>query len=517
MKPPSPNFPIADEPLPPKAEQTPSGKHWSVGAAGLVGAKILALAFNIAVPLLLARKLDLQSLGIYRQVFLAATSVLGIVPLGFSMNVFYFFPRNPQLRGRIASNTVTHLSIVAGLVLAAFLAFPGIVPLITKDPATAAYAPWVGALGGLWIVAFFIDVAPIAAGETQFASTAIVLTNCTRAATIFTTAWVFGTIQAILIAAVLHACAQAAFVFYYLRSRFPDFPGNVDFRLWLEQISYMGRIVPPLMISVLLTELPPYFVSFRFNPAAYAVYASGWLNIPISQILLESAGSLLIPQIGMLESSGRRDEIIRLALAASRKLAIFLFPLSVLFAIVNHEFIVFLYTEKLAASAPIFIANVSVLPFAIFMSDPISRAFPQHQMAQLRVRLAIILTMFAGLWVGTTYFGLIGAAVVTAVTLCSERLIIGWFWFRKLGSRLSVLAPAFRQLGKIALATATAGVAGFFARSLVAHRLSPFWILAIVGVVFALVYISAFLLLDIPTDDEKDFVSTRVRRVLGWA
>ena len=70
-------------------------------AAWILFAKLLAFSFNIALPLLLVRRLSLSEFGLYKQSFLVVGTVSTILPLGFAMTAYYFLPREKENRGTI--------------------------------------------------------------------------------------------------------------------------------------------------------------------------------------------------------------------------------------------------------------------------------------------------------------------------------------------------------------------------------------------------------------------------------
>jgi hypothetical protein len=99
----------------------------------------------------------------------------------------------------------------------------------------------------LWIVSSLLEIVPIANQEIKLASVAIVCVHLTR--TIFYLAAVlsFGTVRALIYAAVLQGVLQTAILGWYLQSRFPGFWRCFNLAVMRRQLSY----TPPIGFGAL--------------------------------------------------------------------------------------------------------------------------------------------------------------------------------------------------------------------------------------------------------------------------
>ena len=68
-----------------------------------MGARTIAFVSNVALPLVLVRRLNQHEFGLYKQVFLIVGSAVITLPVGFTMSAYYFLPRE-EAKGRIVLN-----------------------------------------------------------------------------------------------------------------------------------------------------------------------------------------------------------------------------------------------------------------------------------------------------------------------------------------------------------------------------------------------------------------------------
>jgi len=179
--------------------------------------------------------------------------------------------------------------------------------------------------------------------------------------------------------------------------------------------------------------------------------------------------------------------------------------------VMGREFLTFLFTRQYAGSWPIFAINLTLLPLSIFVSDPIMRAYAEQRKFLPKLYLALVVLLFAALWVGTSKFGLIWAiSVVVGVSIIGRAAT----WM-KIGSMLDIRLrdiKLLKDVGKIALAAAVAAIVTALVRTAVI-RMSPLSMLVIGAIVFGLVFLAGILLLGLPTLEERGLVKKQLSRL----
>jgi O-antigen/teichoic acid export membrane protein len=479
----------------------------------LVVGRTLAFGFSLAIPILLVRRLPQHEFGLYKQAFLIINSAVTLLPLGFGMTAFYFLPREERYRRHAVFNVVFFTTAVATLFGVLLSLFPTTLILLFKEPAAVAFAPWIAAVVVLSVVGSFLEIVTIANQEVRLATLVILGVQITRATLFLVAAVAAGTVRAVLFAAVLQGVVQVAVLLRYLSSRFPGFWRAVDFAFLRRQLAYAIPFGVAGFLYSLQIDLHNYFVSHDFGATAYAIYSVGCFQLPLLGILMESIGGVLIPRISLLQRDGETREIVLLTARAMRKLALVYLPAYVFLLVVRREFIVALFTDRYLASVPLFAVNLTLIPLAIFFSDPIMRAFAEHRVYLIKLHAGIVVGLTATLPFAIARFGLMGSIVTVVVFSAIGRAAA----LLKIATILHVErrdVRLFKDLAKTAGAAAVAGGLTALARPLMAG-VPPLMALAACGAWFGLTYTAAVFASGIVTVEERAFLMNYVRRLTG--
>ncbi len=485
-------------------------------ALWLVVGKTAAAVFNIAVPLLLVRLLTVREFGVYKQLFLLLDTGLVILPLGFALSAFYFFPREPSRKAHVVGHIVLVYALVGGLGALLVAGFPALPAALLNTRDLAAYAPILGLAMLLWVGSSFIEFVAIANGETRLAALVVLGMQLLRSGLLVAAGVAFASVRALAIAAVVYGVLQSAVVFWYVRTRFSDTRERVDWRLMRSQLMYALPLAYAGLFWWLQGFVHHYFVSNRFGAAAYAVYAVGCFQLPIVNIVHESVGSVVIRRVSELRRRNETQELVRLATQTVRSLAAFAFPMYALLLVTGREFITVLFTRQYLASWPIFAVNLSLIPLAIVspICDAVFRACPEELPFFIKARTALAVPLLAGLWIVTARYSLVGAvAVVVGVTLL-ERFVLAVRTARVLGLTWRDLGR-FGDVVRLGGAVGIAGVATYIIRGvLIARELTaPLVLLTICSALFAVLWVGAVFLFRIPTPQERNVVRQWLTRL----
>lgn len=390
-------------------------------AAWILIAKVTSFALAIAVPLLLARRLDQTEFGFYKQVFLIIASANALLPFGFGMSAYYFLPRETERRGAVVLNILIFNALVGFAAAALLFFFPNSLVWLFGDALMANFAPALGLAIWLWIFSTFLETLVIANNEPRLAMVFIVFSQFSKAVFFLAAAILFGTVSSLIWAAVAQAALQTVILFVYAKQRFPELFRVFDFGLLKRQFAYTLPFGLSGWLSTGQTDAHNYFVSRRFTPADFAIYSVGGFELPLVGILAESISSVLIPLMSRLSASEDKREIVETSARVTRKLALVYFPLYAFLFITADAFITTLFTANYASSVPIFRINLTLLPCAVLVLDPITRAYKEIGYFLLRLRLALFGLMIPALWYATTNFGLLETSAVVVAFALTER------------------------------------------------------------------------------------------------
>jgi O-antigen/teichoic acid export membrane protein len=471
-------------------------------ASWLTFAKTVGFVFSIALPLLVARRMDPEQVGVYKQVFLVVGTALNLLPLAFQMSAYYFLPREPDRQRETVLNILLILTLVGALGCYALYLYPSILTAVFYQPELLQYSRLIGVTILLWIIGAALETIPIANDEIRLATVFIISIQASRALVFVTAAAVYGTVRSLIYAAIIHGAIQTTVLIWYLQSRFPGFWHRFDWAMLRRQSSYAVPLGAAAVLYVMQSDLHNYFVSNRFAPGLFAVYSFGTLQLPLIGLIQEASNAVLITKVGVLEQQNETREIIFLTARAARKLAAVYFPVYAVLMVVGPEFIRFLFTNRYRDSWPIFAVNLTMLPVSILLLDPICRAHSTERFFLLRLRMGIIAVQALVLFFWALRLGLIGVISVVVATNITERVITSVHFGRLLGVIRKDLF-LLRDVGKLAMAALTAALACATLRFFLIGA-APFVILAACGSLFALVYLVSIHLSRVPTSGEYE-------------
>jgi len=470
-------------------------------AALLVAANVAALVMSFALPLVLVRMLSRTEFGLYKQAFQIMASALSLLNLQVAVSVFYFMAREPGKKLQVAMNVLIFYGLLGALVALFFLLYPEWVTLIFQSAELVPHTRLLGFAILFWLVPTGIEGVPIAAGDVRVASVLIVAAQFTKAILMLVAALVFGSITAILWAAIIQGALQTAFLLGYIRHRFGRLLAPIDWPLFKAQLSNALPFGIGGIAAVAQMDLHNYFVSYHFDPATFAIYAVGCFQLPLLGLLTGSLSVALNPEVAQYEKEGNYQGIYLVWVQAMRHLAFFLAPTYALLLLARREFITALFTSDYEASVPIFTINLFSVLLAIMLHLPVLRVFDQLKYVRLKLYLMLLPVTWVALYLGLRTAGLVGIAAavifVQALDVAINVTIIG----RKLGLQRRDL----RRLASLLCPAAAAGialvVAGLVKLSL-AHQ-SPLLVLVACSAVFGCVYLASALAVGAVTETEK--------------
>ena len=489
-----------------------TGVSLTARAIWLLVAKILAFGLNVALPLLLVRRLTQAEFGLYKQVFLVVGTALALLPLGFQMSAFYFLPRERERQGEIVLNIVLFQLVMAGVGGLVLFLFPNLLATIFQGSDVASYGPSIAFVVFFWVLSSHLEVLSLAHEESRLSTIFIISSQLSKTLLLLLAATMFGSVAALIYAALIQGIIQTVILLLYLNSRFPRFWARFEWSVLRMQLSYSLPFAFAGLLYTLLTDLHHYFVSNRFDAATYALYAIGCFNIPLVGILSESIAAVMIPAVSRLQKQADHREILVLTARVMRKLSMVFLPLYAFLIVMGREFLTALFTPQYSASWPIFAINLTMLPLSIMVLDPIMRAYAEHRnfLPKLYSVLSILLAL--ALWLGIGRFGLVAAIATVVVVHMIGRLATAI----KVAYMLDVRwedATLLKDVGKVAIAAAVAAIITALGRILLSD-LSPLPSLAVGAAIFGVAFTGGTVLLNILTVEERQYVRRWVWRPL---
>ncbi len=468
----------------------------AVQAFWLTFAKFVAAIFGILLPILLVRILSQHEFGVYKQFFLFSATATNFAAFSVAVSAFYFMPRQPQRGGQIALNILVYNLVVGALPLLVLIFYPQALNLVFRSGDLQPYALLLGVFVLLLLNANLVETIPTAMQDVKSSTVFVVGTQLVRAIAIVLAAVVFQTVRSTVLASIFAAALSVMVLLQYLYRRFGPFWRHFDLHFFKEQLAYALPLGAYGAIWVFRKDLDNYFVSYMYSPSEYAIYAIAWVEVPLINLFLESMLSVMVVRISALHQEGRIEDIRNVLAQAINRLATVQFPIYAVLLVAGRDLIVFFYTKRYEASAPIFYITITLILLNVFIYDPIVRAYVELRKFILVVRIAVFVALFLVLAPVIHHFGMIGAAVTAVLGDLTERLIVGTRICRTIGAtrRDFLLLTGVLRVATVATvaALAAAGVRHLAMGQLLFVRL------AFTGISFAAVYLAGFYLWRLP-------------------
>jgi O-antigen/teichoic acid export membrane protein len=263
------------------------------------------------------------------------------------------------------------------------------------------------------MVSMALEVVLISRGRYLWASATYAISDIARAAAFIVPVLLFRQLEWLLKGAVIVAALRVAITLFYFRR---EFRGSFkpDGALLRNQLAYALPFGLAVAIEILQASLPQYVVSHLFDPATFAIFAVGCLQIPLVDFAASPTSDVMMVKMQECLTKGRTRAVLGIWHDTTWKLALLFLPLAAFLMVDAREIIVFLFTRRYSASAPIFMVWSTMILLASLQVDGVMRVFAQTRLllALNLMRLAII----AGLihW-SLGEFHLLGAALVTVL------------------------------------------------------------------------------------------------------
>lgn len=429
----------------------------------LMGGRGVAVAITFVLPLVLARILTPDLFGTYRQLLLVVTTVYGIAQLGMAESLFYFIPADPGRAGAYAGNAMLTLAAAGAVIAVAVTLVQSPIAGALDNPALQGLLALVGGYLALMLVSAPLEIVLVSRGRHTAASVAYAISDIGRALSMLLPALVWRRLDALFAGAILFAAVRAAWAVIACRREF-----GAELRADPPYLGLQLRYALPLQLAAALeiaqANFHSYVVAGRFDPATFAVYSIGCLQIPLVDLVASSACNVMMVRMRQRMAPDEPAAIMPIWRDTARKLALLLVPLLCLLGLAAHDLITVLFTDVYAASVPVFRIWLLVLLLA---------AVPVH--GPLRVlddTRVLALQTFAKLLIVAVFtipflaiFGLPGAVLVALAAMLFGKSLLLVRLAKRTGSPLARVLP-WRSYAGIALAAAAAAAPAIAVREI---------------------------------------------------
>lgn len=421
----------------------------------LIVGRLTGFVFAFGIPVALTRLLDQGSFGGYKQFFLVAGLLVGILPLGLDASLYFFIPQHRERAGHYlaqAAATAVGIGTATGGLL---WLFKDTVAGWLNSPLLAAVMPWLVIYLLCETVGQMVERTVVIEGQVQLAALVFAGSDAVRAAALVVPALLTRSVFWVAVGAAVYGLARlaagAGWVLWQYRDRFAAGWRAVQFR---DQCAYGMPFGGGAAVENLLQRFHGLYVAGTYPAAAFATYAVGTQQIAPVQIFFRSLFEVTLVRMSEHFAAGRQGEMRQLWSRLIAKQAAAVVPLVMVLWLLADAFIEGVFTRAYVGAVPVFRISLALVPLTMLNDHCVLRACGRTKFI-LVANLAALGATLVAVPMLTGVLGMRGAALGWVVGLATMKLV-GLLKVRELlGLRIRQVLP-WSDLLKYALGGAVA-------------------------------------------------------------
>jgi O-antigen/teichoic acid export membrane protein len=420
-------------------------------------ANISDFAVQLLTPIVLVRVLDETGFGSYRLLWLAAATLLAIVPLGMPVSLLYFLPRH-DLRGQAVFVRQTLLYMAAAAALSALALSPWN-PLLPDSLRTMAGADLAAPLFcALWAFSSVLDVLLNAQRRIELQAGLIFGLALLRGASVIAAA-LLGGINAVIAILALLAATKALLLLVIATARYGRHLWVGGMSRWPEQAKYALPVGANSAVNLLGHQADHWLVVALFGAVQYGVYSIGAAALAVGGVMRAAVSSVIFPEMSRAEAEGDLAKVLSLNKRSNVACALFVVPVLVFLFAAASPLVRLIYTDVYAGAIPVVRLNVVAFLIPIVEMSTVMLVLRQGPFFLRLNTVALIVALLAS-YAGSQAWGMPGAVVGVIAGNLLGTCVSYARAARLLALPVSALQE-WRTLARIAAAAIIAGVAAY--------------------------------------------------------
>jgi O-antigen/teichoic acid export membrane protein len=416
-------------------------------------------ALQLAMPVILVRCLDVTSFGQYRLLWLLASTALAIAPAFMPQALFYFLPRaEGRQRALVLGNVLLFLLVAGGVAALLVTGWNPLLPLAARNLFFATHG--ISALFlMLWVIASMFDVLPTAEGKVRWQANSTMLVALLRTLLLGGAAWASHSIVWVVGAMLAVALIKLLMLAHYLWAE--NAGGKLGFQRGLlkTQLAYALPFAMGNALFLMRIQADQWVVATMLAPALFATFSIAIVLQPVATLIRLPVYNAMMPRLHGAYAKGDLPEIIRLITKSNGATAFLLLPIAGALFTLAPELVSIVYTDRYQQTAPIMQVYIIGMMGNAFAVGHVLPALEKGRFATINNAVCLVVSVALSL-LGVLYFGLIGAAFGSVISLMLSELWSGKVVADKLGISIGRLL-SLRDLMPTLFATGVA-IAGVY-------------------------------------------------------
>ncbi len=383
----------------------------------LSSGQALTALVGVASAAVLARVFSQHDYGTYRQTFLAYTFAVPFVTLGFDRALYYFLPgEEKRSRGILTENLLWLLG--AGAILSLFLLAGGnrLLAMRFNNPDLGGLLLLLIPYPLLMLPAVSLSACLMARNRAEqvagfnVGSRIVLFLACVVPCLIWPAPAV-AVVGSVVGAAITTGAALILMFRACNTGRWvPTWEGL------REQVRFSIPLGLATLLGTVSLSLDQVLVASLCSTTTFAVYVNGAMEIPLIGMVTGSVTSVVMVEYARLYKEGQISEIVELIHRVMVKCALILIPVMAFLLCVAPELMRLLYGKPYEGSATFFRIYLLLLPVRILTFGAILTATGNSRHVLIQAVLHVF-SQFLAAWYGIHWFGPIGAAFASIVTM----------------------------------------------------------------------------------------------------
>src|SRR4051812_13321540 len=451
-------------------------------AGPLLLARGAATVLGFGLPLLLVRLLDQSSFGVYKQVWLVASTAFLMLQMGLTASLYYFLPRRDGKGAAYLTQSLATVSVFGALGALGIYCARFALARHFSTPELADFAVPMAILTFTMTATTPLEPALLASGKVKLSAATNFTSEIVRVVASLVPLLLGYGLKGFFWAYVFHGVLRlVACAVLLAKSGGP----RIDWKLFGAQLAYALPFGAAILFDTPQRNLHLWAVGGTVGAAAFAIYSQGCFQIPIVNLLYQPISDVL--QVRLNEPGGRAHGV-HLFHDANLRLAGLLLPFTALMIAAGSLFIPGLFTHLYDASIPIF--RVAVLS-ALFAALPLEAVLRATGLTRYMFNVFFwrLLVTAAFVFTGLHFFGMMGAICGHVVAEAMVRSAMLDRIRRELGATWREILP-WGELGNLLVASviSCAPVVAIARYSQASAR--PLFALFVAGAAYGVVYLS---------------------------
>jgi len=464
----------------------------------------LTQATTIILGVILVRLITKETLGTYRQVFLVYAFLGGILSLQLENSLYYFLPKCgiDQRRSLLLQTILTKLAFALMTSLIMFFG-SAIIADMFSNPELAKLLRIFSLYSLLTGVIQLIPAFMISLDRAMRAGVYSMADAIGRGAVVVTM-FALGQSLTSIIWAVTILAGIISFIGYMDMTRFcPTGKWEFNRSLFMEQLHYTWPFLAISLIGVVNVQLDKFLISVFFNPATYAIYSCGAIELPIVALITGSVTAAIMPNLVTFAQQGEPLRALGLWKEAVRKTALIIFPCFIFFIFIGKSLIVLLYGAPYSMAVWPFSIYLFLLPIRIATYSTLFRAIGRTKPIAISAAINLFLNVLLSTslaWLGAqSLLSFVGPSIGAVAANIAAAGYLLWQLTKMLNVPASFLMN-WKELGKLLFICT---VCGLISVILPLPNYALLITIVIRAAIFCCVLISSLLIFNVLAADEK--------------